>query len=226
VNCPINAKNVQLVGPLDFVAGLAADLDLPPVLTVQVTGLSVIVGFDLSLPTTDCGAFDIVGLNIYTAVKLDFTGNPLRLIFGFANPNQRFTMAYLLFGGGGFVNLEFTPDPDTTNMAVSAALEFGAIAALDFGVAAGEVHIFGGFYLSLRPSDVLLSGYFRAGGDFDVLGLITASIEFIMSLNYEDRGGHAWLSGDCEVDIDVSVLFFSASVSLHMHHDFSGSSGD
>jgi hypothetical protein len=217
---------VQLVGPLDFVAGLAKDLDLPDFLTVQVTGLSVLVGFDLNLPATECGAFDIVGLNVYTAVTLYFTGSPLRVIFGFANPNQRFTMTYLLFGGGGFVNLEFTPDADTTNMAVSAALEFGAMAALDFGVASGEVHIFGGFYLSLRPSDVLLSGYFRAGGDFDVLGLITASIEFIMSLNYEDRGGHAWLSGDCEVDIDVSVLFFSASVSLHMHHDFSGNSGD
>jgi hypothetical protein len=225
VYCPFNANNVQLVGPLDFVAGLAADLDLPPEMVVQIQGLSAIVGLNIQLPEIACGAFNIVDLSVYTAIKLDFQGNPLRVIFGFANPNQHFTMTYLFLGGGGFVNFEFTPTANTTDMAVSAALEFGAMAALDFGVADGEVHIFGGFYMSLRPNDVLLSGYYRAGGEFDVLGLISASIEFLMSLNYEDRGGQAWLSGDCEVDIDVHVLFFSESVSLHMHHDFSGRSG-
>jgi hypothetical protein len=45
-----------------------------------------------------------------------------------------------------------------------------------------------------------------------------------MSLSYENRGGEAWLSGDCEIDIDVHVLFFSETVPLHMHHDFSGKS--
>ena len=225
VYCPFNANNVQLVGPLDFVSELAKDLDLPPEMVVQIQGLTAIIGLNIQLPTVPCGAFNIVGLSVYTAIKLDFTGKPLRVIFGFANPNQHFTMTYLFLGGGGFVNLEFTPTAGTPDMAVSAALEFGAMAALDFGVAQGEVHIFGGFYMSLRPNDLLLSGYYRAGGEFDVLGLISASIEFIMSLNYENRGGQAWLSGDCEVDIDVHVLFFSASVSLHMHHDFSGSSG-
>jgi hypothetical protein len=225
VHCPFNAKNVQLVGPLDFVSELAADLDLPPEMVVQIQGLSLIVGLNIQLPMVACGAFNIVGLSVYTAIKLDFQGAPLRVIFGFANPNQHFTMTYLFLGGGGFVNFEFTPTAGTTDMAVTAALEFGAMAALDFGVADGEVHIFGGFYMSLRPNDLLLSGYYRAGGEFDVLGLITASIEFLMSLNYENRGGQAWLSGDCEVDIDVSVLFFSESVSLHMHHDFSGNSG-
>ncbi len=224
VYCPFNADNVQLVGPLDFVSNLASTLGLPPEMVAQITGLGVIVGLNILIPTKPCGAFNIVGLSVYTAIKLDFTGKPLRVIFGFANPNQHFTMTYLFLGGGGFINFEFTPS-DTTTMAVTAALEFGAMAALDFGVASGEVHIFGGFYMSLRPNDLLLSGYYRAGGDFNVLGLISASLEFVMALSYEDRGGQAWLSGDCELDVDVHVLFFSASVPLHMHHDFSGTSG-
>jgi hypothetical protein len=227
VHCPFNADNVQFVGPLDFVANLASDLGLPPEMIAQIVGLGVIVGLNVQLPSVPCGAFDIEGLSIFTAIKLDFTGKPLRVVLGFANPNQHFTMTYLFLGGGGFINCEFAPSGDTagTGMAVSGALEFGAMAALDFGVANGEVHIFGGFYMSLRPSDLLLSGYYRAGGEFDVLGLISASIEFLMSLSYENRGGQAWLSGDCEVDIDVHVLFFGESVSLHMHHDFSGRSG-
>jgi hypothetical protein len=116
---------------------------------------------------------------VSTAVKLDFTGGPLRVQFGFASPNQHFTMTYLFLGGGGFVNLEFAPWAATAKlgMAVTAALEAGAMAALDFGfVAHGEVHIFAGVYMSLRPNDLLLSGYFRAGGEFDVLGLISASM--------------------------------------------------
>lgn len=226
VSCPFDAKNVQLVGPLDFVAGLAQKLHLPDGMMVQITDLGVLIGVNIHLPAITCGAFNIVNISVFTAVKLDFTGGPLRLNFGFANPNQHFTMTYLFLGGGGFVNLEFAPWATTTKpgMAVTAALEAGAMAALDFGIAHGEVHIFAGIYMSLRPADLLLSGYFRAGGEFDVLGLISASIEFLMSLCYENRRGQAWLSGDCEVDIDVHVLFFSETVTLHMHHDFSGSS--
>ncbi len=227
VSCPFDAKNVQLIGPLDFVAGLAAKLHLPDGMVVQVTPAGVLVGMNIQLPAITSGAFNIVNLSLYTAVKLDFTGGPLRVQFGFASPNQHFTMTYLFLGGGGFVNLEFAPWAATAKpgMAVTAALEAGAMAALDFGfVAHGEVHIFAGIYMSLRPDDLLLSGYFRAGGEFDVLGLISASVEFLMSLSYENRGGEAWLSGDCEVDIDVQALFFSETVPLHMHHDFSGSS--
>jgi hypothetical protein len=214
-----------LVGPLDFISDLTAALDLPPEMVVQLTGLTLTVGLNTMLPDIPSGAFNIVGLSVYTAVKLSFLGDPLRIIFGFATPNQHFIMTYLFLGGGGYINLEFCPTHDTTGMVVTGALEAGAMADLDFGVARGEVHIFAGFYMSIRPNDVLLSGYYRAGGEFNVLGLISASIEFIMSLSYENRGGTAWLSGDCEVDIDVNILFFSASVSLHMHHDFCGKSG-
>jgi hypothetical protein len=226
VHCPFNADNVQLVGPLDFISDLTAAIGLPPELVVQLTGLSLVVGLNIAIPGIPCGAFDMTGLSVYSAVKLSFLGDPLRVIFGFAMPNQHFIMTYLFLGGGGFVNLEFCPTRDTTGMVVTGALEAGAMIYLDFGVAEGEVHVFAGFYMSIRPNDVLLSGYYRAGGEFDVLGLISASVELIMSLSYENRGGSAWLSGDCEVDIDVHILFFSATAKLHMHHDFCGRSGD
>jgi hypothetical protein len=109
-------------------------------------------------------------------------------------------------------------------MSVTGAFELGAMAALDFGVASGDVYAFLGIYFGLSPNDLVLSGYFSAGGDLNVLGLITVSVEFLMSLTYENRGGEAWLSGDCEVDVDVKVLLFSETVSLHLHHDFSGHS--
>jgi hypothetical protein len=226
VDAQLNAKDIQFLGPLNFVANLATLLQLPSGLTAQLSGKGVIVGYNTALPDFEAGAFNIVGLSIYTAVQLNFDGSPLQAIFGFANPNQHFTITYFFLGGGGFLDLQFTPGSGTTDMAVTGAFEVGAMAALDFGVASGRVYAFLGVYFGLGPNDLVLSGYFRAGGEFDILGLISASLEFLMSLTYEDRGGQAWLSGDCEIEVDVHLLFVSESVTLHLHHDFSGTSMD
>jgi hypothetical protein len=201
-------------------------MGLPPYMRAQITGLGVIVGVNLPLPNIESGAFVMFNLSFYAGVQLDFTGQPMQVTFGFANPAQHFTMTYAFLGGGGFVDLTFTPSKALTNMDIAGALEAGAMLALDFGVASGEVHAFAGFYMNLTQGDCQLAGYYRCGGDFDVLGLISASIEFTMALAYEDRGGTAWLSGECDVVVDVSVLFFSTSVSLRMHHDFCGSSAN
>lgn len=227
VKCPVDAKNVQLLGPLDFVSDLASEMGLPPYMRAQITGAGVIVGVNLPIPDIESGAFVMMNLSFYAGVQLDFTGQPMQVTFGFANPSQHFVMTYAFLGGGGFIDLTFTPSKALTNMDISGALEAGAMLALDFGgLASGEVHAFAGFYMNLSSNDCVLSGYFRCGGDFEVLGLISASIEFTMSLTYEDRGGTAWLSGECDMVVDVSVLFFSTSVSLRMHHDFCGSSAD
>jgi hypothetical protein len=227
VNCPISASNVQLLGPLNFVADLAEHMGLPDYMRVQLTGLGVLVGINLPLPDIEVGAFDMMNLNLSAGVQLDFTGQPMQVSFGFANPSQHFVVTYFFLGGGGFIDLTFTPSAGLTNVDVAAALELGAMLALDFGVADGEVHAFAGFYLSQSPNDCVLSGYYRCGGSLEVLGLISVSVEFTMSLTYENRGGTAWLSGDCDLVIDVDILFvIDTSVSLDMHHDFCGTSAN
>ena len=225
VNCPISASNVQLLGPLNFVADLAQHMGLPDYMRVQLTGLGVLIGVNLPLPDIEVGAFDMMNLNLSAGVQLDFTGQPMQVSFGFANPSQHFVVTYFFLGGGGFIDLTFTPSAGLTNVDVAAALELGAMLALDFGVADGEVHAFAGFYLNQSPNDCVLSGYYRCGGSLEVLGLISVSVEFTMSLTYENRGGTAWLSGDCDLVIDVDILFvIDTSVSLDMHHDFCGTS--
>ncbi len=226
VNCELDKSSIRFLGPLDFVAKLAESIKLPFGLTVQQLALGVIIGVDLPIPSIESGAFLLTGLSVHCGVHLDFTGQPLRLIFGFASPNRHFIVAYAFLGGGGFLQLELIPTPTGTGMTVTSAIEMGAVAALDFGVASGEAHVFAGFYFTMQPDYVLLSGYFRAGGELDVLGLISVCVEFLMALTYEDRGGQAWLSGECDLTVEVDVLFFSTSVSLRLHHDFSGNSSD
>ncbi|HEY4951701.1 MAG TPA: hypothetical protein VIH88_15300 [Candidatus Acidoferrales bacterium] len=230
VSCKLDETSIKFLGPLDFVAELAKSIQLPLGLNVQQLGTGLIIGVDLPIPSIESGLFLLTGLALHCGVHLDFTGQPLRLVFGFASPNQHFIVAYALLGGGGFIQLEVTPtatdSQQTTGMIVTGAIELGAVAELDFGVASGEAHVFAGFYFSLQQDYTLLSGYLRAGGELDVLGLISVCVEFLMSLTYEDRGGQAWLSGECDVSVEVDVLFFSESVSLRLHHDFSGNSAN
>jgi hypothetical protein len=224
VRCDLDKDSVQLIGPLDFVSRLAESIQLPAGLVVQQLGTGVVIAFNLNLPSIESGAFLLTGVSFYSGVHLDFTGEPLRLQFGFSHPNHHFIMAYTIFGGGGFLGMELTPQKNGVSMALDGALEFGVVAALDFGVASGEVHVFGGFYFEMHPDEVRLTGYNRAGGELDVLGLISVCVEFLMALTYENRGGQAWLSGECDLTVEVDVLFFSTSVDLRLHHDFSGNS--
>jgi hypothetical protein len=224
VNCSLDSKSIQFVGPLNFVAGLAEQIGLPPGLTVQLSATGVSVAYDLSLPSIPTGFFNLTGVNLYSGLTLDFTGAPLGVTFGFANPNQHFLMTYTIFGGGGYLDFSFSPLRGVNAIGVDGALEFGAEAALDFGVASGDLYIFGGFLFNMTGDEMDLGGYVRAGGDLSVLDLITASVEFSMSLTYENRNGKAWLVGDCEISVDVDIAFvINESVSIDLHEEFAGS---
>jgi hypothetical protein len=167
----------------------------------------------------------MTNLSLYSGLALDFTGNALSVNFGFANPNQHFVMTYALFGGGGYVDFAFSPLRGVNAFDISGALEFGAEAALDFGVASGDLYIFGGFLFNMTGDELDLGGYLRAGGDLNVLDLITASVEFSMSLAYENRHGIAWLVGECDIKVDVDIAYVvDESVDIRLHREFSNGS--
>lgn len=225
MNCALDSNSIGFVGPLNFVADLAQSISLPGRgLSVQTTDTGVSLAFDFSLPAITAGLFTLTGVALSSGVALDFTGGPILVTFGFANPNQHFLMAYTIFGGGGYLDLSFSPLRGISAFDISGALEFGAEAELDFGVASGDLYIFGGFLFNMTGDELDLGGYLRAGGDLNVLDLITASVEFTMSLTYENRNGQAWLVGDCDITVDVDVLWvIDESVSIDLHEEFSGS---
>jgi hypothetical protein len=126
-------------------------------------------------------------------------------------------------GGGGFFHLQL----DTGGIRLlEAALEFGAAASIDLGVASGGVHIMAGVYFAMGNKDgkdlSVLSGYLRMGGELSVLGLISISLEFVLSFGYEN--GKA--AGRATLTVKVEVAFFSTSVDITVEKKFGGSSGD
>jgi hypothetical protein len=68
---------------------------------------------------------------------------------------------------------------------------------------------------------VQLTGYLRASGGLEVLGIVAINIEFDLALTYDIGNNKVW--GEADVSVDVSIGFFSKSVSLTMRREFSNS---
>ena len=151
-------------------------------------------------------------------------GKPL-LDFAFCRREKPFNLTVAFLGGGGFFHLQ----ADTAGVKLlEAALEFGASASVNLGVASGGVHIMAGVYFSLQRKgtgtdlSATLGGYLRMGGELSVLGLISVSLEFYLAFSYDGKAAY----GIATLTVKVEVLVFSASVAITVEKSFGGSAGD
>jgi hypothetical protein len=199
----------------------------PPYLDVEADHVEA--GFTLDIPSIGVGVFSLQNISLGAAVTVPFVGvQPARLRFNFCTRENPFLLTVSLIGGGGFVAVGV--GLDGLDM-LEAAFEFGGNFALNLGVASGGVSIMAGIYFQVMkgddatntPDSAKFSGFVRICGAVEVLGLITVTVEFYMELAYENAGGHSRAYGDATLTVEVSVLFFSKSVSLSVHRDFAGS---
>lgn len=195
----------------------------PPYLDVSLTGIKC--GYSLAIPNVQMGVFSLSNITLGAEVNLPFTGAPLTFGFNFCTRQQPFCLTVSFLGGGGFFGMEI--DLQGIRM-IEAALEFGAAASINLGVASGAVSIMAGIYYKIELVDgqnsTTLTGYVRINGAMCILGLITASIELYMALTYLVDKEKAF--GEASLKIKVEVLFFSKSVTLHTQRTFKGSGKD
>ena len=165
-------------------------------------------------------------------VSLSFTGGPLIMRFNFCEKHQPFQLTVSALGGGGFLALEFDVKGLRT---LEAALEFGAAASINLGVASGAVSIMGGVYFKITKTEegkeITIEGYVRINGALSVLGLITVSLEFLLSLtanletvNGKDKVTKVW--GKATLKIKIEIFFFSKTVKLETSREFAGAGAD
>jgi hypothetical protein len=215
-------------GPLSFINEITKLIDPkgfsdPPYLDVSPFGIKC--GYTLALPNLQMGAFTLSNLSLGAEVNLPFSGGPLTFGFRFCERQQPFTLTISCLGGGGFFGLEL----DLNGIRqIEAALEFGAAVSLNFGVASGSVSVMAGIYFKMEfknnQNDTTLTGYVRINGAVSVLGLITASIELYLALTYKSDIGKAY--GEASLEINIEILFFSTSVTIHTQKTFAGSGDD
>jgi hypothetical protein len=198
-----------------------------PSLDISPTGIRA--GFELALPPVTVGVFALKDVSLGAALTLPFLDGKPAFDFNVSRRDHPFQVAVMIFAGGGFFHLQV----DTAGIRqLEAAIEFGAAASLDIGVASGEVHMMAGIYFSLQRKEgstdlkCTLAGYLRLGGSLSVLGLVKNSVEFNLSFVYVNDGGSGKAYGRATLTVHVEVLFFSTSVELTVEKAFGGSSGD
>ncbi len=225
-------KSLEFGGDLAFVEELrkAIPPDLfgdGPSLELLSNPLGIKAGFAFTLPPVAVGVFSLKDVTLGASMTLPFLDGKPVFDFNVSERQHPFLLAVAIFGGGGFFHLQV----DTAGIKLlEAAFEFGATAALDIGVASGEVHIMAGIYFAMQRKEnstdlaAVLSGYLRMGGSLNVLGLIKVSVEFNLSFTYDSETDKAY--GRATLTVHVEVLFFSASVELTVERSFGGKSGD
>jgi hypothetical protein len=231
-----NASPVAFKGDLVFVEGLRKII--PPGVFGDGVSIDLIqnpvgiqAGLSIGLPPAAVGVFALKNIAFSAGLTIPFSDGKPVVEFGFASRDKPFLLAVLIFGGSGFFHLEL----DTDGMRLlEAAFEFGATAALDIGVASGEVHIMAGIYFKMEKKQLgaphgeqmvsSLSGYLRCGGSLCVLGIVRVSVEFYLCFTYFIDLKKA--KGSATLTVEISIACFSKSIDLTVERAFGGQGGD
>jgi hypothetical protein len=219
---------IKFEGPLEFVNQLSEVIpagvfgDSGPSLSVTPSGVQV--GYRLGLPPLQVAVFALHSVTLAAALDLPFESGKPQLDFSFSRRHDPFILTIEALGGGGFLHLIL--DAAGVIMA-EGSLEFGGEFALDIGVASGGVHIMGGVYFQLKGKDADLSGFVDVAGEVSVLGIVSVSVDFNLSLSYIDQAGaEKKVQGRATLTVEVHVAFFSKSVDMEVERSYGSNGGD
>ena len=176
----------------------------------------------IKLPKIELGALSIQGIRIAIGAELGLLGGDgFLLVFDFSDRKDPFSITVSIFSGGGFFGLGFACKELRR---IEAAFEFGGRFAINIIGARGEVFAMAGVYYAMKVEDGRkrqeLAAYLRVGGSVKVIELIRVSVEFYMALVYVEPEDS--LCGEATVVVEISLLFFSASVDLTYRECFKG----
>ncbi|HEX6682860.1 MAG TPA: hypothetical protein VF062_08700, partial [Candidatus Limnocylindrales bacterium] len=223
----------SFLGDLRFLDALKDYLPaLPGGVKIDLTPRGLAAGLNIAIPAVAIGVVMVRNLSIGVLLDLPFNGDQAVLTFNFATREQPFQLTVSALGGGGFLAIGLGT---REVQQVEGALEFGAAVAIDLGVASGSVSIMAGIYFKFAQrqlpsggndgesgSTLVITGYVRAVGKLDVLGLIHVSIEFYLGLTYlKETGKQGRVQGVATLSVRVEVLCFSKTVSVTMRKEFS-----
>ncbi|NML65449.1 hypothetical protein HHL22_09555 [Hymenobacter sp. RP-2-7] len=177
--------------------------------TVEVTSVGLTASYTFAVPSVQMGGFLLRNIAFRTAVEVPFDGRPVTVGISFARRDNPFNLSVLLFGGGGYIDLLLGP---AGLLRLEASMEFGAAVAVDFLVASGEVHALGGVRYVQRGADIEVDGYLRFGGSVQVLGLVSVSVELVLTLHYDSELDKLW--GQATLVLEINLLLYADSVEL------------
>jgi len=220
----VKVSKVAFAGDLAFLEGVAEKVRklvgklLPTPVEIRLDGIHL--KYRLAMPDFEAGAFTLRNVALGFRLEIPYDGSPCGFSLSFADRQHPFLMGAALLAGGGWLTLHFRTDLEkgVSVVAVEGAFELGGNLSLDLVVARGQAYVLVGIYFYVGAAGFKVGGYVRLGGALDILGLITVSVEFYLGLTYD--GGRQALYGEASLTISIEILFFSASVTLHVQRCF------
>ena len=221
-DCRVKINNVTFGEDMSFVKSLAQALNPSEGPFIELSDGAIKAGYRFSLDQllseSDPGGMTVMGLNIEVAVALPFDGDPVRAEFGLADQQHPFLLAFGIYGGGGFLQLQLGLDGVQL---LQGALEFGLVSSITIGPLQGDGFIVAGIYFRIAGSQSCVCGFVHAHGHMDIFGIISLDVDLYVSICYDS----GVVRGTATFSVQVSILFFSESFSLQAAYSFGGSSG-
>jgi hypothetical protein len=206
----LSGLGAEFVGKLQLLQKLQESVGLGK-LAPQITPSPSSIVARYAIPVPDVQAFSLVmsNLTFNAGLTVPFKDEPVAVSLGFASRERPFTLTVLMFGGGGYMDLELV---HTGLRRLEISLQFGAAIAMNFGIAQAEVHAFGGIRFELVASNVMLTGFIHIGGSVELLGLVSVSVEIQVELSYQFDT--KCLVGRAKVVVELDVTLYSDSIEL------------
>jgi hypothetical protein len=207
----VQITGFKFIGKLELLDELQRKLtgikDFP--VKIEPAKDKVVARYAMPIPDVSALSFMMTNLSFAAALTVPFNKDPVALEIGFASRQRPFTLTVLMFGGGGYVDLELI---HTGLRRLEISLQFGAAIGMNFGVGRAEVHAFGGIRYELVSGAATLTGYIHIGGSLDVLGLVSVVIELRVELAYVFEKKQ--LVGRAKLVIDIDVTLYSDSFEI------------
>ena len=214
-------KPIEFSGALKFVDSLK---DLIPFKGfkdgpfIELMPSGILIGYSLPLPNLAIGAFTLENIRLLSSFELPFGNEPIMFRFSFSERHDPFIITVSMLGGGGFFGVALGPKGIEI---IEISMEFGAHASLTLAVASASLHMMAGIYLKIdqETENPPLTGFLRAYGCAEVLGLITASVEFYLGLTYDSD--NSIITGEAVITVEVDMGLFEKEVDLRLTRTWS-----
>jgi hypothetical protein len=217
-DCHVAIRSVTFGGDMGFVKSLADALDPATGPFIELADGGITAGYRFTIDALPSSpGMTVMGLAIEVAINLPFDGSPARLIFGLADQQHPFLIAFGIYGGGGFLQLQIGLDGVKL---LQGAFEFGLVSSISIGPLVGYGFIVAGIYFRIGGDKSIVCGFVHAHGHMDIFGIISLDVDLYVDICYE--GGK--VQGHAEFSVHVSILFFSATYHMTAQYSFGGSS--
>ena len=225
----VDLSKVEFLGVLKFVQTLQ---DFVPFggagegPAIELTPGGIAAKLEVPLPSIEVGVFALSNIVFAAGLTIPFDGSPVRARFAFSKREDPFVLQVSFFAGGGFFALGLGADGVEL---VEAALEAGARASLDIGVASGSVEAMLGVYFAYGKNEdgrmtTVLTGYVRLRGELEIIEIVSMTVEFYLAFSYVEEGSQSKVVGEATVTVTIEVLVFEGDVTMTVRREFAGSS--